>query len=58
MIAIENCPSCGYPKFGPGLCAYCLPAVAADQVFGTFATHAAPDPVPFVAPGAGEELVG
>jgi hypothetical protein len=19
------CPSCGYPKFGPGLCAFCVP---------------------------------
>ena len=22
------CPSCGYPKFGPGLCAFCLPVGA------------------------------
>ncbi|MBV8966998.1 MAG: hypothetical protein JO191_12580 [Mycobacteriaceae bacterium] len=29
-MAIQSCPACGYPKFGPGLCAYCVPAVAAD----------------------------
>ena len=23
------CPACGYPKFGPGLCAFCLPRARA-----------------------------
>jgi hypothetical protein len=25
MDALTVCPACGYPKFGPGLCAYCRP---------------------------------
>jgi uncharacterized Zn finger protein (UPF0148 family) len=25
MTTIDICPACGYPKFGPGLCAYCGP---------------------------------
>ena len=31
MTAIDSCPGCGYPKFGPGLCAYCQPVLALDQ---------------------------
>jgi hypothetical protein len=58
MMSIENCQSCGYPKFGPGLCAYCLPAVATDQVFGPPARLASRDAIPFATPGADEELVG
>jgi hypothetical protein len=25
MTTIDICPACGYPKFGSGLCAYCVP---------------------------------
>ena len=25
MTTTDICPACGYPKFGPGLCAYCVP---------------------------------
>lgn len=25
MDALTACPACGYPKFGPDLCAYCRP---------------------------------
>lgn len=32
MTTIERCPGCGYPKFGPGLCAFCLPTEAVDQM--------------------------
>jgi hypothetical protein len=28
MTTINICPACGYPKFGPGLCAYCVPVQA------------------------------
>jgi hypothetical protein len=28
MTTIDICPACGYPKFGGGLCAYCLPVQA------------------------------
>ena len=31
MTTIDTCPGCGYPKFGPGLCAYCLPDQAIAQ---------------------------
>jgi len=35
MTTIDICPACGYPKFGPGLCAYCVPvqAMIEDQTF-------------------------
>ena len=26
LSVIGICPACGYPKCGPGLCAYCRPA--------------------------------
>ena len=32
MTAVDICPACGYPKFGPSICAYCLPVAAVDQV--------------------------
>jgi hypothetical protein len=25
MDSLTVCPACGYPKFGPGLCAFCGP---------------------------------
>jgi hypothetical protein len=25
MNNLAVCPACGYPKFGPNLCAYCVP---------------------------------
>jgi len=25
------CPGCGYPVFGSGLCAFCQPALAANE---------------------------
>ena len=28
MTAIDSCPGCGYPKFGPDLCDYCQPVLA------------------------------
>ena len=31
MTAFDGCPGCGYPKFGPGLCAYCQPVLALNQ---------------------------
>ena len=31
MAAIDSCPACGYPKLGPGLCAFCQPALAVDH---------------------------
>ena len=31
MTTIDLCPGCGYPKFGPGLCDYCLPLQAIGQ---------------------------
>jgi hypothetical protein len=35
MTTIDICPACGYPKFGPGLCAYCVPvqAMIEDHTF-------------------------
>lgn len=30
-MVIDNCPACGYPKFGPGLCAFCAPGTAPDD---------------------------
>jgi hypothetical protein len=37
MTTIDICPACGYPKFGPGLCAYCVPvqAMSADHTFAS-----------------------
>jgi hypothetical protein len=32
MTTIDICPACGYPKFGPGLCAYCVPVQAMSEV--------------------------
>jgi hypothetical protein len=31
LTAVTDCPSCGYPKVGPGLCAYCRPVLARYQ---------------------------
>jgi len=31
MTAIDTCPGCGYPQFGPDLCAYCRPALTLEQ---------------------------
>jgi hypothetical protein len=33
MTTIAICPACGYPKFGPGLCAYCVPVQAMSDDF-------------------------
>jgi hypothetical protein len=35
MTTIDICPACGYPKFGPGLCAYCvaMQAMSDDHTF-------------------------
>jgi hypothetical protein len=37
MTTIDICPACGYPKFGPGLCAYCVPvqAMSEDHAFAS-----------------------
>ena len=32
-MVIDNCPGCGYPKFGPGLCAFCAPGPAPDEAW-------------------------
>lgn len=29
-MTIDICPGCGYPKFGPDLCAYCRPMPVLD----------------------------
>jgi hypothetical protein len=31
MTGIDSCPACGYPRLGPGLCAFCQLAVAVDH---------------------------
>jgi hypothetical protein len=35
MTTIDICPACGYPKFGPCLCAYCVAvqAMSDDHTF-------------------------
>jgi hypothetical protein len=37
MTTIDICPACGYPKFGPGLCAYCGPVqvMIEDHMFAS-----------------------
>jgi hypothetical protein len=37
-MVIDTCPACGYPKFGPGLCAFCTPVPAPDEASGTTPT--------------------
>lgn len=47
-MVIDSCPACGYPKFGPGLCAFCAPGPAPDEALG---------PAPELATVRPEEIV-
>ena len=44
MTTIDICPACGYPKFGPGLCAYCAPVQAMSDDHTFAATPGAEQP--------------
>jgi hypothetical protein len=51
MTTIGTCPACGYPKFGPGLCAFCLPVQALTGDYSFESTAGAVQPQ-FLAAGA------